>query len=262
MITAGIDSGSLATKGVVLGHKKEILSYAVDLTGGKSKQSGERVYEEVLERAGISEKDVDFVVTTGYGRENFSFSCKNVTEITCHAAGVHFLFPGTVTILDIGGQDSKAIRIGDSGQVMDFVMNDKCAAGTGRFLEVIARALGVTLEELGSISQQSENNVKISSMCTVFAETEVVSLVAGGNTPVPDIVRGVHNVIVDRGEILLGKVGVIEPVAMSGGVALNIGVVKELEKRLNTKLNIADNPQIVGALGAAVIARKVLEKDK
>ncbi len=259
MITVGIDSGSLATKGVVLGDDRTILGSAIDLTGGRSRQSGERVYERVLGQAGLSEDDVDFVVTTGYGRDNLPFSGKNITEITCHAAGVHFLFPDAATILDIGGQDSKVIRIDDRGRVMDFIMNDKCAAGTGRFLEVIARALGVRLEELGSISQQTENNVEISSMCTVFAETEVVSLVAD-DTPIPEIVRGVHNVIVERGEILLGKVGMIEPVAMSGGVALNIGVVKALEKRLGLDLKISDNPQLIGALGAAVIARNMMEK--
>ncbi len=198
-------------------------------------------------------------MTTGYGRDNLPFSGKNITEITCHAAGVHFLFPGAATILDIGGQDSKVIRIDDHGRVVDFIMNDKCAAGTGRFLEVIAKALEVGLEDLGSISQQTENNVEISSMCTVFAETEVVSLVAD-DTPIPEIVRGVHNVIVERGEILLGKIGMIEPVAMSGGVALNIGVVKELETRLNLDLKISDNPQLIGALGAAVIARNMMEK--
>ena len=259
MITLGIDSGSLATKGVALGDNKEILGAVVDLTGGRSRQSGERVYHQVLEAAGIKESDVDFVVTTGYGRENLPFSGKNVTEITCHAAGVNFLFPDAATILDIGGQDSKVIRIDGMGRVENFIMNDKCAAGTGRFLEVIAKALEVELGDLGAISQQTDKNVEISSMCTVFAETEVVSLVAD-DTPVPEIVRGVHNVIVERGEILLEKIGLMPPVAMSGGVALNIGVVKELEKRLGLELQISDNPQITGALGAAVIARKLMAK--
>lgn len=259
MITVGIDSGSLATKGVVLGPEKEILSFAIELTGGISKDSGERVYKQALDKAGISEAGVDYVVSTGYGRENLNFSNKKVTEITCHGIGVHFLFPDVTTVLDIGGQDSKAIRIDEKGQVVDFIMNDKCAAGTGRFLEVIAKALGVKLEELGALSQQTENEVNISSMCTVFAETEVVSLVAG-NTPVPDIIRGVHKSIANRSEILLNKVGVVEPIAMSGGVANNIGMVAELERRLNTKLKIAENPQIVGAIGAAVIGRKILEK--
>jgi predicted CoA-substrate-specific enzyme activase len=133
MITAGIDSGSLATKGVVLGPEKEILSFAIELTGGISKDSGERVYKQILEKAGLNESNIDYVVSTGYGRENLTFSKKNVTEITCHGAGVHFLFPEVATILDIGGQDSKAIRIDENGQVLDFVMNDKCSAGTGRF---------------------------------------------------------------------------------------------------------------------------------
>lgn len=259
MITMGVDSGSLATKGVILGPEKEILSFAIELTGGISKDSGQRVYNQMLEKAKLNENQIDYVVSTGYGRDNLTFSNKNVTEITCHAAGIHFLFPEVTTILDIGGQDSKAINIDQNGQVVDFIMNDKCSAGTGRFLEVIAKALGVKLEELGTLSQHTQNEVKISSMCTVFAETEVVSLVAS-NTPIPDIVKGVHKSIANRAEILLNKVGIVQPIAMSGGVANNIGMVTELERRLNTTLKIADNPQIVGALGAAIIARKILEK--
>ncbi len=260
-ITAGIDSGSLATKGALLGQAGNILSHEIILTGGKSRQSGETVYRQLLDKAGLSEKNIDYVVTTGYGRENLSFSNKNVTEITCHAAGIYFLFPEVRTILDIGGQDCKAIRVDPDGQVSDFVMNDKCAAGTGRFLEVIAKALEVKLEDLGEISRQTKNEIPISSMCTVFAETEVISLVAN-DTPIPDIVSGVHNAITDRTVILLNKVGVTEPVAMSGGVALNSGMVADLEKKLGVKLKIAEDPQIVGALGAAVLGQKFLKKSK
>jgi len=260
-ITAGIDSGSLATKGVLLDQEGNILSYEIILTAGKSKQSGEIVYQRILDKAGLSKSDIDYVLTTGYGREIFSFSNKNITEITCHAAGIHFLFPEVNTILDIGGQDSKAIKIDANGQVLDFVMNDKCAAGTGRFLEVIAKALEVKLEDLGEISGKTTKKVPISSMCTVFAETEVISLVAN-ETPIPDIVNGVHNAITDRTVILLNKVGVIEPVAMSGGVAHNAGIVAALEEKLGIKLKIAEEPQIVGALGAAVLGQKFLEKSK
>jgi len=259
MITAGIDSGSLTTKGVILDGGQKIIASDIRLTGGGSKETGQNVWREILEQAEVSEKDVTYVMSTGYGRSNFEFADKNITEISCHAAGIHFLFPEVETILDIGGQDCKAIRVDRLGQAEDFVMNDKCAAGTGRFLEVIARALDVRLEDLGEISQHSDTEVRISSMCTVFAETEVISLVAD-NTSVPDIVRGVHRTVADRAVTLLRKVGITEPAAMSGGVAHNTGVVHELERQLSLKLNIPENPQLVGAIGAAVLARKIAEK--
>jgi predicted CoA-substrate-specific enzyme activase len=173
--------------------------------------------------------------------------------------GIHFLYPDARTVLDIGGQDSKAIKMDDQGQILDFVMNDKCAAGTGRFLEVIARALDVELEDLGEQSRQANERVIISSMCTVFAESEVVSLVAKG-VPVPNIIKGVHHAIADRSITLLNKVGITEPIAMSGGVAKNKGVVHELEEKSKIKINIPDQPQLVGALGAALIAQKKSRK--
>lgn len=259
MITAGIDSGSRTTKGVILDERHKIIASDIRLTGGVSKKTGRDIWRGMLEQARVSEENIACVVTTGYGRANFEFSDKKITEITCHAAGIHFLLPDVRTVLDIGGQDCKAIRVDQHGQAENFVMNDKCAAGTGRFLEVIANAMDVRLEDLGELSEQSERDIRISSICTVFAETEVISLVAG-NTPVPDIVRGVHNAVTDRSVILLNKIGVIGPVAMSGGVANNAGVVRELEKRLNLELRIPENPQLAGALGAAVLAGKIAER--
>jgi len=167
----------------------EVIAFDIVLTGGSNRAAAEATYEKVLARTGLSRSEIDFVVSTGYGRENITFADKHVSEITCHALGMHLTNPRIRTILEIGGQDSKAIRIDEEGRVENFHMNDKCAAGCGRFLEVTARAMGVDLKELGNVAARSQNTVRISSTCTVFAETEIVSLVAVG-TPIPDIVKG------------------------------------------------------------------------
>lgn len=253
MITLGIDIGSLSTKSVILNHNK-ILSYDVVLTGGINRKAAELTYNNVLSKADLDKNDIDRVVTTGYGRENVEFSDKNVSEITCHAKGIFFLNPGIRTVLDIGGQDSKAVLLDEKGNVVNFTMNDKCAAGCGRFLEVMAKALDINLEDLGDISQSAQSTTKISSMCTVFAETEVVSSVAVG-TPIPDIVNGLHESVAERSARLLNVIGYREPLGMSGGVAKNIGVVKAIETKLKTKLYVPEYPQIIGALGAALIGR-------
>lgn len=255
MTTAGIDIGSTTTKAVIINREHWMIGYAVMPTGGNNRITAEKVFQEALSCANLKRGDVEYICATGYGRENVPFADRQVTEITCHAKGIHALFPGTRTIVDIGGQDTKSIQIDDTGRVVNFVMNDKCAAGTGRFLAVMANALGVSVEDLGNLSRKSTSEVKISSMCTVFAESEVVSLVAKG-TPVPDIIRGIHNAIAVRSVILLKKLDTLEPVAMSGGVANNRGMVSCLEEKLNLKINIPEYPQIVGALGAAILARK------
>jgi predicted CoA-substrate-specific enzyme activase len=177
-----------------------------------------------------------------------------ITEITCHARGAFFVHPGTRTVIDIGGQDSKVIRLDEKGRNVDFQMNDKCAAGTGRFLEVMAHALEVKLEDLGPLSRGAQRTIKISSTCTVFAETEVVSLIAD-NQPKDVIIRGLHESIADRILGLVQRVGLEETVALTGGVAKNEGVVQALESRLKVRLFIPPEPQIIGALGAALIAR-------
>ncbi len=254
MITAGIDIGSSTTKAVILNQDGKLLGYDIMLTGGNNRETAEMVFKRALSRANIGKEDIRRIISTGYGRENIPFADRYVTEITCHARGIHLLFPGTNTIIDIGGQDTKGIKIDSEGSVMDFVMNDKCAAGTGRFLDVMARALDVRLEDLGQLSQKATATIKISSMCTVFAESEVVSLVAKG-TPVPDIITGVHDAIAERSAILIRKLNLVEPAAMSGGVANNKGMVKALEEKLKTTIKVPEHPQIVGALGAAVIAQ-------
>jgi predicted CoA-substrate-specific enzyme activase len=256
MITAGIDVGSLSTKSALMNERHEVIAFDVVLTGGNNRTAAEATYANVLAKAGLTRGDVASVVTTGYGRANVAFAGKHVSEITCHGMGMHLTNPEIRTILEIGGQDSKAIRIDEHGHVEHFAMNDKCAAGCGRFLEVTARAMGLELEDLGLVAEQSQNIVRISSTCTVFAETEIVSLVAVG-TAIPDIVQGVHKSIATRAISLLKQVGIRGPLGMSGGVALNTGVVKALEEALATKIYIADNPQVRGAIGAALIGHRL-----
>ncbi|MEY9633418.1 putative CoA-substrate-specific enzyme activase [Bradyrhizobium japonicum] len=255
MITVGIDVGSLSTKSALMNNRLEVIASDVVLTGGTNRAAAETTYEQVLAKAGLRRHDVGFVVTTGYGRENITFADKHLSEITCHGLGMHLINPEIRTILEIGGQDSKAIRIDEHGNVENFAMNDKCAAGCGRFLEVTARAMGVPLDHLGEVSARSQNTVRISNTCTVFAETEVVSLVAVG-TPIPDIVRGVHNSIAARAASLLRTVTISGRVGMSGGVALNSGVVRALADALKTDIYVVDNPQVRGAIGAAFIGQR------
>lgn len=254
MIAVGVDIGSITTKTVVLEDGKTIVSNIIR-TGANSKQSATRSLNMALSNIGISRDDMDYVVATGYGRANLELADKCITEITCHGIGACHLFPGTRTVIDIGGQDSKAISLSEKGEVLDFVMNDKCAAGTGRFLEVMAGALEVELDRLGRISLLAKKVVEISSMCTVFAESEVVSLIAEG-CPKEDIARGLHNAIAERVLSMANKIGILEPVTLSGGVIKNIGVVNAIKGKLGLKVNVPEDPQIVGALGASLVAHR------
>jgi predicted CoA-substrate-specific enzyme activase len=257
MITAGIDVGAVTAKAVILDDRCQVLGSCILLTGSDSRKAAEQVMEEVLKEVNIELKDVGFVIGTGYGRFNLPFVSRQVTEISCHAKGAHHLFPDTRTVIDIGGQDAKAIRLNEKGEVIDFVMNDKCAAGTGRFLEVMAQTLGAKIEDLGELSFRSKNLVEISSMCTVFAESEVVSLIAS-SCPTEDIAAGLHCAIVDKIIAMANKITIIESITLTGGVINNVGVVHALKNRLRANINIPTNPQIIGALGAAVQAQKYL----
>lgn len=259
MITVGIDIGSLSTKSAILGPNNEILTTNVGLTGGDNQKSALKTFATSLEQAKLTEKEIDFVVTTGYGRENFPLSDKHVSEITCHAKGMHLVMPEVRTILDIGGQDSKAIHIDEEGRVVNFQMNDKCAAGSGRFLEVCAKALGLSLEELGETSKKAKKGATISSMCTVFAESEVVSLVAVG-TPIEEIVKGVHESVSKRAVSLMKVVGIHGPIGMSGGVAKNCGMIEALENSLDAKIGVSNYPQVNGALGAALVGQELAKR--
>lgn len=252
---AGIDIGSATTKTVILDDSATVLASNIVPTGGNSRGACDRCLETSLAEAGLGRDDLLYVIATGYGREIVTFANATITEISCHAKGVHMVLPETRTILDIGGQDSKAIRNDEASRVVDFAMNDKCAAGTGRFLEVMARTLEIELQDMGPLSLESANEVSVSSMCTVFAESEVVSLIAGGH-PIPDILAGIHRAISDRTVSLLERVRWTPSVAFTGGVAKNVGVIHALEKRLGVELQIPEEPQITGALGAAAFARE------
>jgi predicted CoA-substrate-specific enzyme activase len=252
MITAGIDIGSITAKAAVI-ENGTLLAVHTLPTGYNARQAGEDVFEAIVSSIGMNPTRIDAIVATGYGRNSVTFAQKAVTEITCHAAGVHFLDPAAQTIIDIGGQDSKAILLDDRGRVKDFAMNDKCAAGTGRFLEVMARALHAEIEEFGGISLQAQAPAAISSLCTVFAESEVISLISKGETR-ENIIAGIHESVAGRIGAMLNRMKWSPPVMMTGGVARNIGIVKALEAKLGTPILVNDHAQVTGAIGAALIA--------
>ena len=254
----GLDSGSTSTNAVVMNEARKIVASVVIRTGAKAGASAERAYREVLERAGITPDQVACTIATGYGRVSIPFADENVTEISCHGRGAHYFNPDVRTILDIGGQDSKAIHVNAAGEVTDFAMNDKCAAGTGRFLEMIARSLEISLDELGPTALESKKRLEIASMCSVFAESEVISLIAN-NEEKPDIAAGVCRAVAGKAYSLMRRVGLEGAYMMTGGVAQNPGVVRAVEELIGEKLFICEDPEIVGATGAALLA---LEKSE
>ena len=254
----GLDSGSTSTNAVVMNEARKIVASVVIRTGAKAGASAERAYREVLERAGITPDQVACTIATGYGRVSIPFADENVTEISCHGRGAHYFNPDVRTILDIGGQDSKAIHVNAAGEVTDFAMNDKCAAGTGRFLEMIARSLEISLDELGPAALESKKRLEIASMCSVFAESEVISLIAN-NEEKPDIAAGVCRAVAGKAYSLMRRVGLEGAYMMTGGVAQNPGVVRAVEELIGEKLFICEDPEIVGATGAALL---VLEKSE
>lgn len=252
MLTVGIDVGSISAKAAVI-QDGELLGGTVILTGYNARNAGQNVFDKLLAVLNIDSATVDRIVATGYGRNSVDFADKAITEITCHAAGAHFQDPAVRSVIDIGGQDSKAISLDSEGRVNDFAMNDKCAAGTGRFLEVMARALEVDLDAFGDMSLKADAPAAISSLCTVFAESEVISLIARGEKRA-NIIAGIHESIGSRVLAMAKRVGVAEPVMMTGGVAKNIGVVKALEDRAGVVIKVSPNAQINGAIGAALLA--------
>jgi len=251
-LVAGIDVGSVSGEAVLVANGR-VVAHGTVPTGSSSRLAGERALALALAQAGVGAADLGYVVATGYGRAAVAGARRTVTEITCHARGAWHLIPDAATVIDIGGQDSKVIRLGQRGTAADFVMNDRCAAGTGRFLEVMARALEVPLERLGELSQRASRAAPISAMCTVFAESEVVSLVAEG-VPVEEIVAGLHGAIAERIFGMVQRLGLATPVVMTGGVAHNAGVVRAIARRLGCEVAVPPGPHLVGALGAALIA--------
>lgn len=250
----GIDIGSSSSKAVLLAADETILASKVTNLGIGT-EGPENVLQDVFATTGTTRKDILYAVVTGYGRMTYPAADKQVTEITCHAAGAHFLLPKVRTIIDIGGQDAKVIKLGKDGTVENFVMNEKCAAGTGRFLEVMARVLGRPIGELADLADNATELVSISSVCTVFAESEVISHLAA-NKRREDVALGAHMAIAKRIAGMAMRTGVEPVAAMTGGVALNRGMPKALERELGLPIIVPPGPQTIGALGAAVLARK------
>lgn len=250
---AGIDSGSTSTDVVILNKEKEIVTGIILPTGAGAAIGAERALEEALKDADLQREDIDALVTTGYGRTAIQDGDRSITEITCHARGAHYLNPEIRTVVDIGGQDSKVIRLDETGAVVNFVMNDKCAAGTGRFLEMMARTMEMSLDEMSVTGLHYDEDITISSMCTVFAESEVVSLIAQ-NKKTDDIVHGLNKAVAAKTASLVKRVGGEEKYMMTGGVSKNQGLVRTLEEKLGAELVISDKAQLCGALGAALFA--------
>jgi len=256
---AGIDVGSTMTKAVIL--NKGIIASIIGPTGPEQRRLANKVMEEALNKASLSFQAITYIVSTGYGRINVPFADKQFTEITCHAKGIISLFPKARTVIDIGGQDVKGIKIDATGKTTDFVMNDKCAAGSGRFIEVIADTLGVSLDKVGDLSLQSKNPAKISNICTIWAQQEVAASLSQG-MPISDLLAGVHQSLADRICRMVNRLRVEEAVIVTGGGAKNRGLLKALSEQLGHEILVPEEPLITGALGAALLGREIVEKAK
>ena len=254
MYVLGVDIGSTTAKAVIMDEKGSVLAKDIIPTGVWVDKAIDKVRANVCQKAGIDPKDIEYCVSTGYGRLRVPYMDAQVTEITCHARGLHSVMPDVKTVIDIGGQDSKVISLDENGSILNFVMNDQCAAGTGRFIDVMSRIMDIPIEEVGDFALRGTEPAAISSVCTVFAESEVISKASSGVSP-ENIMAGIHLSIARRLKGLVGQHNV-PPVAMTGGLAQNKGLVAALEKILNCKITVPDDPQIIGALGAAIIARE------
>jgi predicted CoA-substrate-specific enzyme activase len=255
---AGVDVGSTQTKAVVMEQGAGIVGRALVDTGANVMKAAEHAFHLACEQAHLDARNVGFVVGTGYGRYKITFGNAQMTEISCHARGASYVFPETRTVIDMGGQDAKAISIGADGQVLDFVMNDKCAAGTGRFLANAADVMGITLDEVGPLSLEGTRPVKLTTVCTVFVESDILSYLSMGKKP-PDILRGVHLAIAKRTISLARRVSIEPQITLTGGVARNIGMIRALEEVLDTTLQVSPDAHFMGAIGAALFA---LEKEE
>ena len=251
--SGGVDVGSTQTKAIILDENRQIIGRALINTGAYVTQAADRAFREAAADAKINADQVSYVVGTGYGRYKVTFGNAQITEISCHARGANLLFPKTRTVIDMGGQDAKGIRVDENGAVRDFVMNDKCAAGTGRFLSNAAETVGVSLDEIGPISLKAKKQVRLSTVCAVFVESDIMSYLAEGKT-VEDILGGVHSAIAARTIALVRRVGIEPEVAFTGGVSRNVGMVKALEEKLGFPVNVCEDSHYIGAIGAALFA--------
>ncbi len=256
MYFAGIDIGSTMTKAVLVDRKGETVSVVKGPTGPEHRQLAHEVLRTALDLARLELQDISYVVATGYGRVNVPFADRQITELTCHTRGVFSLFPNVRTAIDIGGQDAKCMKIRD-GKLLDFVMNDKCAAGTGRFLEMITATLGIPLEEIGNISLRSRKKITMSNLCTIFAQQEVISALSEG-TSIEDILAGLHDALVSRVAGMARRLRIEADVVLTGGVAKNIGIAKAMRENLGCEVLIPEDPIFTGALGAAFLAKEIL----
>lgn len=254
MYTLGIDIGSTSSKAAILKDGKELIAHVVEPLGTGT-IGPETALRQVFKLSGLTQKDIHFTIATGYGRLSCSIADEQISELSCHASGIHFLLPEVRTVIDIGGQDAKALTISPDGRLTAFQMNDKCAAGTGRFLDVMARVLNVPISRLGPLSEQSTHPASISNTCTVFAESEVISQLSA-QIPLADIAAGIHNSVAKRVAGMALRLGRPECTAMSGGVALNIGVVHAMERELGCPITVDPLCQSAGAIGAALLAFK------
>ena len=250
---AGVDVGSTQTKAVIVNEGRRIVARALIATGANVSRAAENAFLQACGCAGLPRDAVGYVVGTGYGRYKVTFGDAQITEITCHARGAHSLFPATRTVVDMGGQDTKAIKVGADGSVIDFSMNDKCAAGTGRFLSAAADVTGVGLDEIGPLSLRATTPVRLTSVCTVFVESDIMSYLAQRKT-VEDILGGVHKAIATRTMSLVRRVGVENEITFTGGVSRNIGMIRALGDVLDRPINVSDEGHYMGALGAALFA--------
>ena len=259
MISVGIDIGSITAKAAIL-DEGQLKGTFFQGTGYDARKAAEAVMQKVLAISGYDKSNVDIVVATGYGRKSVSFADKTITEISCHAKGANWIFPTVHTVLDMGGQDCKVITCDDAGKVTSFVMNDKCAAGAGRSMEIVAKLIGIPLESIGDISLQSiDEPAEITSTCVLFARSEIMELMRDG-VPKSNILAGTCDALTSRVLTLLSRAQVQKDLAITGGIAKNIGVTKRVEDRLGLKAKIYEEPQIIGALGAAIFAKETLMK--
>lgn len=251
----GIDLGSRTSKIVILNSSGIVYSNILD-TGINPKITSKKLFDQALKETEIKRTEIGNIYSTGYGRNIVPFSDKRISEISCHAKGVNFFFPKARTIIDIGGQDSKMIMVNDSGKVQDFVMNDRCAAGTGRFLEVTANILECTVDELGKLSFDSQEEIDMNSTCVVFAESEIIGLISQGKKK-EDIINAVHLSVAKRVRNLISQMHWQKPVVFTGGVANNTGMKQVISEILNTDITVPQNPFLTGALGAAIFAKEL-----